>query len=116
MKFDILQNKTSQLQLQISQGNQIQPPKSGTVIPEDVQVQPPQSGTVIPEDVQKQIQLPESGSGLVIPEAVQKQIEQKVEDSVRQMVNNHFQVICPNVKVKVSFHHPIITITVCPTL
>lgn len=97
MKFDILQNKTSQLQLQISQGNQIQPPKSGTVIPEDVQVQPPQSGTVIPE-------------------AVQKQIEQKVEDSVRQMVNNHFQVICPNVKVRVSFHHPIITITVCPTL
>ena len=88
MKFDILQNKTSQLQLQISQGNQIQPPKSGTVIPEDVQVQPPQSGTVIPEDVQKQIQLPESGSGLVIPEAVQKQIEQKVEDSVRQMLLN----------------------------
>lgn len=101
MKFDILQNKTSQLQLQISQGNQIQPSKSGTVIS---------------EDVQKQIQFPESGSGLVIPEAVQKQIEQKVEDSVRQMVNNHFQVICPNVKVRVSFHHPIITITVCPTL
>ena len=69
MKFDILQNKTSQLQLQISQGNQIQPPKSGTDIPEDVQVQPPQSGTVIPE-------------------AVQKQIEQKVEDSVRQMLLN----------------------------
>lgn len=84
MKYDMLQNKTSQLQLQLSQGNQIQPPESGT--------------------------------GLVIPEAVQKQIEQKVEDSVRQMVNNHFHVICPNVKVRVSFPHPIITITVCPTL
>lgn len=75
MKFDMLQNKTSQLQLQISQGNQIQPP--------------------------------ESGAGLAIPEAVQKQIEQKVEDSVRQMVNYHFLVIWPKVKVRVRFHHSI---------